>query len=166
MYKLKYTLKICDLSTYMFFFLFPSSSKLLEGWVMLFLSFLVSPMVFSTRLGICSVLRKQLHILSSFWKYAGDLVYCWFSNVCNKLPRILAACQWTLCHITVDIKELGSCLADWFCLSWGCGQTVEQVGSHIKDWWALEHLLPNSLMWLLAHLGSSVCWPEASVPLP
>lgn len=58
--------------------------------------------------------------------------------------------------MTVDIKEIGNRLADWFCLSWGCGQAVEQVGSHIKDWQALEHLLPNSLMWLLAHLGSSL----------
>lgn len=60
--------------------------------------------------------------------------------MCNKLPQILAAWQRTLCHITVDIKELGNCLADWFYL-WVHKSSCWTGWQSHQDWWALEHLL-------------------------
>lgn len=141
------------------FFSFLLARSYLRAGDMSFLCFLISFMVFSTRLCICSTLRNELYLLIIFMKVPA----CWcISYVCNKLPPNLAAKQQT-CHTAAEGPEGGSSLAGWFSLrvfpevavkllraavtsriDWGCFQ------AHSRGCWHI--VVPH---WLLARGFSS-----------
>ena len=70
-------------------------------------------------------------------------IYWCFSYVCNKLPQNLAAWQQTLCHTAAEVKEIGSSLAGWFCLSRGCSKLLSRLAVTSKIYWGWSICFPT-----------------------